>query len=217
MFNPNSGAYFLDDDRPYEFETNYYLHFQIVSALMSTNFLTDPQNEMLAVFENKAQYYHYYLDHLLYSMGQISERFRTVSKPKSDKIDFNERREKNRKHYDFNESIYPILSNKDYRNTIEHIDEYNINTIITQKGVGGFNYIDMETPEALRQTLLSNRHNHIYTLDLLSGNVYITRNKAEIKTGNDSELSFSINELRIELAHLFGKVKWIDEMLSETT
>jgi hypothetical protein len=145
-------------------------------------------------------------------MGQISERFRVVSKTKelelkSDQKEYNKKRDSNKEKYNFDASIYPILSNKAYRNTIEHIDEYNVKTIKSQNGVGGFNYIDRDTPEKLKQTLLSNRHNHIYTLDLISGKVYITRDK--------KELSFSINELRIELAHLDSRVNQLNRLLSD--
>lgn len=118
------------------------------------------------VYENKAQYYHYYSDHLLYSPGQITERFRLKDNPSKKEKEYYERRKINRDNYQFTDKDFPILSNKDFRNTIEHIDEHNIKVINDHNGAGGFNYIDDETSEKLVDELLSQRHNHIYTLDL---------------------------------------------------
>ena len=206
MFIPNTGLYIDDGNKAFEAETNYHLNFQIISALISIDFITNCKNNNIGPFENKAQYYHFYVDHLLYSLGQISERFHVVEQPRTYQIEYNERRKQNRINYNFNEVTFPILSNKDYRNTITHIDEYDINVISSYMGVGGFNYIDSETPDSLKETLLSNRYTHIYTLDLLSGNIYITR--------NDNELTLCIADLRKELNQLHDTVSAFADYLT---
>lgn len=63
------GVYIKSDDKGYEVETSYYLNFQIISALASLakiDSFTDSYE-----WENRCQYYHYYTDHLLFSIGQI--------------------------------------------------------------------------------------------------------------------------------------------------
>lgn len=194
MLLPDTGAYADCSDKMYELETNYYLHFHIKSALVSIDFLLNPIINVLGCFENKAQYYHYYSEHLLYSVGQISERFRIDNR----NTDYNERRKTNRQNYEFTEAKYPILSKKAYRNTIVHIDERDIDLIKTKDAVGGFNYIDNEIPTELRSILLSNRDTHIYTLDLLSQNLLITN--------DGTQLTMNLNELKHELFQLDNSV-----------
>ena len=94
------GVYVDDGDKAYELETCYYLQFHIKSALVSIGYLLSPDFHNIP-FNNKAQYYHYYTDHLLFAMGQITERFQVKDKNK-DKLStqeklYNERREINRK------------------------------------------------------------------------------------------------------------------------
>ena len=128
-----------------------------------------------ALYGSEAQYYHYYSDHLLYSLGQIAERFRLSKNPSAKEKEYYERRKINRQNYQFTDTDFPILSNKDFRNTIEHIDEHNITVINAHNGVGGFNYINDDTSEELVNTLLSHKHNHIYTLDLRKKVLYISK------------------------------------------
>lgn len=123
----SSGEYITTSfDRPYEIESSYYLNFQITSALVSIEYITSYQHKDFSIYENKAQYYHYYTDHLLYSMGQISTRFITT---KHDSDLDKKRKKSNAENFKFLKEEFPILYNKLPRNTIEHIDEYNNQTI----------------------------------------------------------------------------------------
>lgn len=125
---PIPHKYINTPDDAYEAETSYYLHFQLVSALISLDHIYNCKYSDSDLFESKAQYYHYYTDHLLYSLGQIAERFRESNNPNSTN-DYFVRRSANRINYGFDKNNYPILSNKAFRNTIEHIDEHNIEVI----------------------------------------------------------------------------------------
>lgn len=166
-----SGVYIGSDDRGYEAETSYYLNFQIISALASLAKI-DSFNDSYG-WENPCQYYHYYTDHLLFSIGQITNRFQ-VNNRDSEKE--KERKTLNRGNYQFSEDRFPLLSDKKARNVVEHIDEYNLNIIESNRGVGGFNLIDASTESTRVQTLRTNRHTHPYTLDLLSHELFIRRN-----------------------------------------
>ena len=199
------GVFINNADKPYEVETNYYLKFYTKSALVSLKMIGNPNTEVISLFDSKAQYYHYYTDHLLYAIGQIAERFRIDGRQTQENKKYYNRRECNRKNYKFDEQSYPLLSNKIFRNTIEHIDEYDINTIIDHKFVGGFNYIDEDTPEDLVDALKTNQDNHIYTLNILKKELNIIRN------GKSLILNFDL--LLVELNSLMKNVKIISGFL----
>ena len=185
---PIPHKYINTPDDAYEAETSYYLHFQLVSALISLDHIYNCKYSDSDLFESKAQYYHYYTDHLLYSLGQIAERFRESNNPNSTN-DYFVRRSANRINYGFDKNNYPILSNKAFRNTIEHIDEHNIEVIKKHDAVGGFNTIDENTPEERKDTLRNKRNNHTYTLDLLLKRLYIER--------EDTPLTMNLDDLKV--------------------
>lgn len=194
------GIYAKNDDLANEAETTYYLRFHIKSALISLHMISSYDKKDDVIYESKAQYYHFYTDHLLYSLGQIAERFRLSSKknPTAKEIEYNERRKINRNNYQFTDKEFPILSDKSFRNTVEHIDEHNVDIIDNHIGVGGFNYIDDSTSDELIDMLLSNRHNHIYTLNLKTMEIYITR--------QENKLTLDLTLLTSELNHLLDNV-----------
>lgn len=189
--------YINTPDDAYEAETSYYLHFQLVSALISLDHIYNCKYSDSDLFESKAQYYHYYTDHLLYSLGQIAERFRESLDPNKTN-DYFVRRAENRNNYGFDKNNYPILSNKAFRNTIEHIDEHNIEVIKKHDAVGGFNTIDENTSKELTNTLRNKRDTHTYTLDLLLKQLYIER--------NETPLTMQLDDLKQELLDLKKKV-----------
>lgn len=197
MIMPIPHKYINTPNDAYEAETSYYLHFQLVSALISLDHIYNCKYSDSDLFESKAQYYHYYTDHLLYSLGQIAERFRESNNPNSTN-DYFVRRSANRINYGFDKNNYPILSNKAFRNTIEHIDEHNIEVIKKHDAVGGFNTIDENTPEERKDTLRNKRNNHTYTLDLLLKRLYIER--------EDTPLTMNLDDLKNELLDLKKKV-----------
>lgn len=192
--DPN-GVYLDCGDKAFEAESAYYLNFQIMSALASLERLEsfDPH----FAWENRCQYYHYYCDHLLYSLGQISNRF-LVNEQKDSAL-LKERKQCNRMNFRFSEAAYPILSDKRARNVIEHIDEYNQGIIENKRGVGGFNLVDAETDSALINDLRSRKETHPYTLDMLCNTIYIRR--------KNDDLSIRLEPLRAELLQLHRSVK----------
>lgn len=184
------GVYIDTREKAYEAESCYYLDFQIFSALVSIEYI-NKENPDLSMFENRYQYYHFYVDHVLYSMGQICNRFIISRK---DTAEIKERKQKNRGNFQFSEDIFPILSNKSARNTIEHIDEYNQKVIEQERGVGGFNLIDEHIDSHLAKELKERWKTHPYTLDLIDKEIWITRNQIPIK--------ISLVELKEELFSL---------------
>lgn len=195
------GMYTECDDKPFETESAYYLNFQINSALFSIKQLFSGCNEV--DWENRCQYYHYYSDHLLFSVGQIVNRFVISEKDKGLIL---ERKRMNRNNYLFTNEAFPILSDKRARNMIEHIDEYNQKIIQVKHGVGGFNLIDNQTDMKLITTLHTKRDSHPYTLDLLEEKLLIRWKK--------ENLDISIDALEAELNSLLKNVHSFNEYLT---
>ena len=195
-----SGVFIDGEDRPYEFESSYYLSFQIKSALASLTHI----NSYCDIFEwdNRCQYYHFYTDHLLYSIGQIANRF--IAK-NSDTANDKKRKECNRINYQFTEAAFPILSDKRARNVNEHIDEYNNQIIANHRGVGGFNLIDDKTDTKLVDALRNRKITHPYTLDLLRNELLVRR--------RDEDLIIPLKDLHAELLALLGNVETIIQYL----
>lgn len=181
-----------------DLEASYYLHFYLISALVSLEHIYDFKYYDNNMFENKFQYYHYYVDHLLYSMGQISERFREKDNPSDKEKAYYARRNINRINYGFDDATYPLLSDKSFRNTIEHIDEHNINVITKHDAVGGFNVIEEGISDELKIKLLNKRDIHPYTLDLTLKQLYIER--------NGKSLTLNLHDLKQEIIQLKNRV-----------
>lgn len=169
------GIYIHNEDTKYEFEVCYYLKFQIISALYSINCINNYKTVDLTILNSESEYLHYYTDHLLYSIGQISLRFIKNKANSDDRLI-----QLNCSNFRFNIKNYPILSNKKYRNTIEHINEYNEYAIKNFKSVGGFNYLDIGLDEDMMNYIKKNKKNHIYTLDLINKKIYIQRKETEL-------------------------------------
>lgn len=196
------GVYADCGDKAFEKETTYYLNFQILSSLASLERL-DLYDDRFS-WENRFQYYHYYCDHLLFSIGQISNRFIITPRDKNHTI--KERKGFNSANYQFVEHDFPILSDKRARNMIEHIDEHNQSIIENHHGVGGFNLIDTETDSGLANDLRSRRDTHPYTLDLI-------RRELLIRWKND-DVTISLEKLRDELLALQNNVKSFEKIIS---
>lgn len=157
------------------FEAAYYLDFQIASAL---NCLQRFQNSNIGnEWRNKYEYYHFYSDHLLFSMGQIATRFLESNK---DSPKIKTRKKINCQKFCFSKSDYPILSEKRVRNVIEHIDERNQKIILEKKAVGGFCLIDDETDFKLANTILNQKETQPYILDLVNNEILVRCNTEDL-------------------------------------
>lgn len=189
------GLYIDNRDKAFEKEESYYLDFQVLSALVSfENIVSIEPN--FSVFNNKCQYYHYYCDHLLFSMGQIANRF--IVKERDSGIVL-ERKHANANNFLFSPETFPILSDKKARNVIEHIEEYNQKIIKKNHGVGGFNLIDTELSADIIKVLIQNRNTHPYTLNLIDSELLIT--------WDENEITIKLGELKKELIQLKENVK----------
>lgn len=151
-------------------------------------------------FDNKVQYYRYYVDSLFYFLGLINDRF--FGKPNNRDTDLQEKKkeriELNRSNYQFTEHDFGILSNKIPRNIIEHLDERNVKTMMESRGVGGFNVIFEDGDSELVVAITSHREFYPYNLDLVNRKVlfYNTQAKADDLKEFDIDILELQNELR---------------------
>lgn len=201
----SNGIYIQSKDlEPFEFETNYYLDFHIKSALFSIDSILKKDSIVSACFDSDQQYYHFFCDHLLHSIGQISQRFyNSLTQEDPYYLKFESIIKNNIANYSFSKEHYPILCDKNYRHALEHINETNICIILASKGVGGFNVIDINTEAELANELRRRRENHPYTLDLQRRKIYLTKKsskKCDIRT-------IDLDRLKKELISLQSSVK----------
>lgn len=151
------------EEKSYEIATTYQLSYYVSSALITLDLIRDPDEDMLGRFSCVARYYRYYVDHLFYLLGQISNRF--VKKESDDRI------ERNRRNYQFSEETFKIISDKDPRNLIEHLDERNFEIANAYGGVGGFNVVRVGSSPAVVESVTKNRNHYPYTLNLIENKV----------------------------------------------
>lgn len=191
------------EDSPYEAEICYYLAYHVKSALVSIERLLDGEADY-SDFENEAQYRHYYTDHLIFSLGQISNRF---WKKNNQSQAYKARVDANIALFDFHDTVYPVLCTdlvRSIRNTIEHLEEYNITTIQANRGVGGFNTISKESDSAHLAAVQGRDDVHIYTLDLIKHYLYVKR-------GN-RKLYLDIDSLKQDLNKLYSRIQYVNSL-----
>lgn len=171
MYDPKSKIWLDIGQKNYEFETAYYLKYNLEKAHYAIEKIYS-KNINFQDYCNKCVYYHIYIDLLMEAIGQIRSRFNKGIKNK----EYNDIRENNCKSYDFRKDNFPILYEKEFRNFVTHIDERNIDFILENKGVGGFNVIFEDTTESEKEAYLNFKLQN-NTLDLVNKIYYIYSNK----------------------------------------
>ena len=189
------------EERPYEVETTYQLKYYISSSLVSINQILQPSDDNIKLFDNKIQYYRYYVDSLFYFLGLINDRF-VCKYNKADDMSQKkvERIKLNRNNYHFSEEEYIVLSNKMPRNVIEHLDERNVKTVMKNRGVGGFNVFFEDSDPEMINVINSNREFYPYNLDLINKKVLFFNVQA--KADDVIEFGIDIMEMQAELKKL---------------
>ena len=195
------GIYVLTkDDAPFEAEVCYYLAYHVKSAIISIEKMLAERVNPLG-FNSEVQYRHYYTDHLIFSLGQIANRF--WKKSNQSQI-YKHRVDANVDLFKFTASEYPTLCSeliKSIRNTVEHIEEYNIKTIQTSRGVGGFNTINENTDVKQLAAVKGRDDVHIYTLNLVEHVLYVKR---------DDKLLLDLDSLKTDLTKLYKRIEYVN-------
>lgn len=206
------GVYIYDDNRNYEIEATYHLLYFVTSAIIVLDFIKNPEEKVMKKFENSARYYRYHIDHLFYYLGQINERFiMKCSKNLKMKNTKQEHIKLNRLNYRFEDTKYPILSQKVPRNLIEHLDERNLQTIKEYGGVGGFNVIGANSDPEMVKAIKEKRKYYPYTLDLVDQKVMFYNAQSQDKEHIQFEVD--LNSLQTELESLKCSVDLFHDIL----
>ncbi|SKA68937.1 hypothetical protein SAMN02745111_01690 [Eubacterium uniforme] len=199
---------YCNGNEQYDFELLYYMKYYLNSIEVALFYMFDikimKETMNLGIFENDAAYYHFYTDHLLYCMGQIAMRF-VEGNEKQNEV--KRRIEINKRALGVNEDKYPILCDKRYRNSIEHIFNRNIDIIVENGQVGGFNFINNQTEYDIRKNLYEEKNKYVCILDITNKMIQLN-NK-----GNWLELD--IDKLQKEVKELKKNVDCNWNMLRE--
>lgn len=209
------GVYFRPDNKRYNQEkvSVYQLKYYVEAGLISIDLILRPMDIVITRFENRIQYYRYYSDALFFALGQICNRFQPTSSKNSKRVLREEKNDyinRNRKNFFFAADQYPILSNKQPRNIIEHLDERNFSTICELGGVGGFNVLFENSSKEIITNIYKNRRLYPYTLDLKNRKyLFYDIHSSEGK----QEIVISIEALIAELKKLSVKINEFNEYL----
>lgn len=190
MYDTKTKIWIDIGQKNYEFETAYYLKYNLEKAYYAIEKIYS-KNINFQEYSNKCVYYHIYIDLLMEAIGQIRSRFNKGAKNK----EYNEIRKNNCKSYDFSRANFPILYEKEFRNFVTHIDERNIDFILENKGVGGFNVIFEDTTESEKEAYLDFKLQN-NTLDLVNKIYYIYSKK------KNKMINLKLDLLRKELKKL---------------
>lgn len=208
MYDHNTGVYYYTADSfphasEYRFDNAYYIRYNSKKALFALTRLKEmresfPQDE--GVFLS-----HLYLDLLFEAVGLIVNRF--IDKA-SDSFKDNESRTKqidlNRKEYGFSRECYPLLSNSDIRNHLEHIDVKD--QILIEKGQyrGTYNviYPNMDAKVEMALTDFSKPQNNLLDLKKMTFSVLTSNRVKNIENASITELSIDLLKLEKELTEI---------------
>jgi|GEM_PF-508467 len=209
------GWYGQGDAYPYEKAATYQLKTYITFALVGIHKIENEDSTDVCLFDNKVQYYRYYLDNVLYCLGQIHSRFTRIERVSPERQEAKELKnysvDINKANYRFSKEAFPTLSVKLPRNIVEHIDERNLLSIKSYDGVGGFNVIfDNNNPELIK-SIFSRQECYPYTLDLRDMSVHFYDIQSKKVTGRKSVLS--LYKLKDELKQLKQNVNNFESIL----
>ena len=197
------GVYADTGEKAFEAETCYYLLFQIHSICICIAHLKSERKCIdFSEWENECGYYHFYCDHLLFSLGQISNRLVITDKTKER---YKKRIKENRRNLNFDDELYPIISEKNTRNTVEHIDEYDIDEVLQAGGVGGFNVIFDDLEDSIKDRIRMSKDEHPYYFDTIEQKIVIHR--------HGEMLTIKLEELSDELSGLKGAINSLQSFL----
>lgn len=211
MYDPKTGEWVQSatDNFNEHFETTYYLKYNIEKALYSLNKIMKSKIDYRE-FSNRCIYYHFYIDNVLNAIGHIRRRF------------FNnnvnsERIERNKKEYDYisidvtgkRVCNYPIISNNEIRNFIEHIDERD--EVLIEEGIynGTFNVIYKGMNQQIKRELLDTKMKQNNLLNLLTKEYKIITIDKDTKKLKECTLNFIGLKKELEKLKIINDAIWI--------
>lgn len=196
MYDPKTGTFFYGDDEAGKIgmlqkESAYYLKFNSEKALYAIDQLK--QEYKGVSLADKCFHYHVYVDLLFEAVGLIYNRF--VCTRRNAPANVLKLQQMNRQQYEFDESRFPLLHDKSFRNFIEHINERDERLVDSNNYFGTFNMIfsgmDMNTRKDLLKT--DKPQNNLLNLEDMSYTIL------ESNGGAVTQKTISILQLETEI------------------
>lgn len=165
----------------------------IYFAQISLNYILNFNNFNIDVFHSEHTFYFYYIQNLLTACGNISNIFYNYGGYAGKEA--TERSKRLRTIFNVHKKNYPLLFQKEVRNTFIHFDEryeeFNGN-------LGDYNLIDENTDPFMRAVIITNPH--LRTYDKTTG-IYHTFDRKQ------NRIQYNLYDLNQELTDLLAKIK----------
>ncbi|MGN0538283.1 MAG: hypothetical protein ACI4KI_00335 [Candidatus Fimenecus sp.] len=177
--------YFNSQDNPDLLYANIVLK-NIHFALIALEYIFDDHNYNTGIYHDEHTYYFYHIQSLLTACGNISNVFYNTFSGNT----ACERSKRLRNLFDVSKTKYPLIFQKEVRNTNEHFDERyeQFNNCI-----GDYNILDENTDEFMRTIITQNPHLRTYDK---KNKIYITYNR-QLK-----RIEYNLQTLKKELFEL---------------
>lgn len=181
--------YFNSQDNPDLLYANIVLK-NIHFALIALEYIFYDHYYNIGMYHDEHTYYFYHIQSLLTACGNISNVFYNTFSGNT----ACERSKRLRNQFDVNKTKYPLIFQKEVRNTNEHFDERyeQFNNCI-----GDYNILDENTDEFMRTVITQNPHLRTYDKE---NKIYITYNRQL------NRIEYDLTKLQQELFELQGKI-----------
>ena len=177
-------------------------------AIIALEYIFNDFYYNIGLYHDEHTYYFYHIQSLLTACGNISNVFYSTSREKVAK----ERSERIRSLFDINNEKYPLIFQKEVRNTNEHFDERYEQF---DNCIGDYNILDDDTDQFMRAVITSNPHLRTYDR---AKRIYITYNRKK------EQIKYNLKDLQKELSNMQKEIQksplfidsWVDSIDNET-
>lgn len=182
----------------------------IYFALISLDYIFNHPNIEMGIYHDEHTFYFFHIQSLLTACGNISNVFYNYS-------GFNRRQvttrcQRLRALLNINKAEFPLIFQKEIRNTNEHFDERYEQF---QGSLGDYNLLSQNTDPNMRAVIQTNPH--LRTYDKENG-VYYTYNRAM------KRIEYDLHQLQNELLEMLGQITenpvfdsaWTDSISTES-
>ncbi|MDD3261267.1 MAG: hypothetical protein PHU79_05040 [Oscillospiraceae bacterium] len=181
------------------------IHF----ALISLDHILHHTDFQIGIYHDEHTYYFFHLQSLLTACGNISNVFYNNSKYNDMQI--TERCKRLRDTLGISKTEFPLIFQKEVRNTNEHFDERYEQF---HGRVGDYNLIGTDTDPIMKSAIQSNAHLRTYDKE---NQTYHTYNRKL------RPITYNLNELWMQLQKMLGRITshpvfesaWVDSMPGE--
>lgn len=185
----------------------------IYFALVSMDYIFDHNDFEIGIYHDEHTFYFFHIQSILTACGNISNVFYNYSGFSRRHV--TDRCSRLRNLLQIHKKDYPLIFQKEVRNTNEHFDE---RYEALQGNVGDYNLLDRDTDPYMRAVIQTN--NHLRTFDKETG-IYYTFIR---KDHSLRRFEYNLHDLRCELKQMLERITsnpvfnsaWTDSISTET-